>query len=125
VVCSAALSVMAVGALRGSHRAAARVVTRIEAAGRVTGDPRPVVLTTWIAGARLAWPTFDDHRWLYVTEDEVATAVARLRAAGVDRFVFVTNDMDRVRPQLAGVDVVASDVPAGGRGRQVLVLEGR
>ena len=121
VVCSSALSVMAVGALRANHRAGARVVDRIEAAGRVTGDPRPVVVTDWIAGARLAWPTFDDHRWLYVTKSRIPQAVERLRAAGVDRFVFVSNDVAAVQAQLEGLTVVASDVPPSGR--QILVLE--
>ena len=121
VVCSAALSVMAVGALRANHRAGAEVVARIEAAGRITGHPRPVVLTTWVAGPRLAWPTFDDHRWLYVTEGEVRQAVDGLRAAGVGRFVFVANDVAAVRAQLDGLTVVASDVPR--TGRQILVLE--
>jgi hypothetical protein len=83
---------MAVGGLRSYHQAGQRVVDRIEAAGRLTGDDRPVVLTTWVGGARLAWPTFDDHRWLYAPEDEVGRAVDALRAAGVagpgpDRFL--------------------------------------
>lgn len=123
VVCSASLAVMAVGALRADHREGAREEDRIVAAGRATGDERPVVVSTWIAGARLAWATFDDHRWLYVPEDDVATAVGRLRAAGVDRFVFITTDLPAVRPHLAGLTVVASDVPVNGRGRQILVLE--
>lgn len=121
VVCSAALSVMAVGSLRANHRAAARVVARIEAAGRLTGDPRPVVVSDWIAGARLAWPTLDDHRWLYVTEGGIGQAVERLRAAGVERFVFVANDVAAVRAQLDGLTVVATD--ASPTGRQILVLE--
>lgn len=123
VVCSASLSVMAVGALRADHRAGAREEARIVAAGRATGDGRPIVVSTWIAGARLAWATFDDHRWLYVPEDDVATAVGRLRSAGVDRFVFITTDLPAVRSHLAGLTVVASDVPVNGRGRQILVLE--
>ncbi|MDQ4069247.1 MAG: hypothetical protein M3203_07225, partial [Actinomycetota bacterium] len=121
VVCSVALSVMAVGALRATHRAGADVVARIEAAGRVTGDAEPVVLTTWVAGARLAWPTFDDHRWLYVADEEVGAAVDRLRSAGVGRFVFVADDIRTVRSQLDGLTVVASDVRPSGR--QVVVLE--
>jgi hypothetical protein len=123
VVCSASLSVMAVGALRADHRAGAREEDRIVAAGRATGDDRPVVLSTWIGGARLMWATFDDHRWLYVPEDEVATAVGRLRAAGVNRFVFVTTDLAAVGSHLAGLTVVVSDVAVEGRGRQILVLE--
>ncbi|HEX2047057.1 MAG TPA: hypothetical protein VHF27_04785 [Acidimicrobiales bacterium] len=121
VVCSAALSVMAVGALRANHRAGADVVDRVEAAGRLTGDPRPVVVTDWIAGARLAWPTFDAHRWLYVTKGRVAEAVDRLGAAGVDRFVLVSNDVAVLQDRLEGLTVVASDVPPSGR--QILVLE--
>jgi hypothetical protein len=121
VVCSAALAIMAVASLRAQHRAGAQVVARIEAAGRLTGDTRPVVVTDWIAGSRLAWPTFDDHRWLYVTKSRIAEAVDRLGAAGVDRFVLVSNDVAVLQERLGGVTVVASDVPASGR--QIVVLD--
>ena len=124
VVCSGALSVMAVNALRLNHRAKADLAARIEAAGRATGEARPVVATTWVAAARLAWPTFDGHRWLYVPEDDVGAATSRLRGAGVGRFVLVTTDLAAVSPQLDGLRVVAADGPPGGRGRQILVLEG-
>ncbi len=121
VVCSVALSTMAIGGLRTSHEVAARVAARIDAAGRMTGDPRPVVLTTWVGGARQVWPTFDDHRWLYVPRTDVAAASGRLQAAGVHRFLFVTFDLEADRPQLAGFAVVSTDGPAGGY--QILVLE--
>ena len=123
VVCSTALSLMAVGALRVNHQGKADLAATIEAAGRATGDARPVVVTTWIGGPRLAWPTFDDHRWLFVAPADVPTAAARLRVAGVDRFVFVTMDLAQDRPQLAGLTLVSSDGSPDGRGRQVLVLE--
>jgi hypothetical protein len=122
LVCTVALSLMAVDALRANHLGKADLVARIEAAGRVTGDDRPVVVTTWIGAPRLAWPTFDDHRWLYVPDDDVATATGRLRAAGIGRFVFVTRDLASVRSQLEEFTVVASDGPADGHGRQILVL---
>lgn len=122
VVCSVALSIMAVGALRANHEAGGELVARIEAAGRATGDDRPVVITTWVGASRLAWPTFEDHRWLYVPEDEVASAVARLPGVGVHRFVVLTTHLQAVRPQLAGLTVVASDGPPDGQGRQILVL---
>lgn len=122
-ICAIALSSMAIGGLRSSHAVAERVVARIEGAGRSTGDPRPVILTTWIGGPRLAWPTFDDHRWLYVTEDEVAIAAGRLRAAGIDRFLFVTTDLNTLRNQLAGFTVVSVDGLPSGAGYQILLLE--
>jgi hypothetical protein len=118
-VCSLALSTMAIGGLRASHQIAAHMVARIETAGRTTGDPRPVVLTTWVGGSRLAWPTFEDHRWLYVPGDDVALAARRLREAGIDRFLFVTMDIDAALPQLAGFTVVSIDDRAG---FQILVL---
>ena len=123
VVCSVALSVMAVNALRVSHRGKAALVARIEEAGRVTGDGRPVVVTSWIGASRVAWPTFEDHRWLYVPDGEVATASARLRAVGVERFVFVASEPDAARRQLAGLKIIASEPSPDARGRQILVLE--
>jgi hypothetical protein len=123
VVCSAALAVMAVGALRSYHQAGAVLENRIEAAGRATGDARPVVVTTSDAASRVAWPTFDDHRWLLVPAQEVLTAATRLRDAGVDRFVFVTNRLATDRPLLGTLTVVSIDGPGDGSGRQVLVLQ--
>ena len=121
--CALALSVMAVGGLRSGHQLAERVIDRIETAGRKTGDPRPVVLTTWVAGPRLAWPMFDGHRWLYVPEGDVATAAGRLRAAGIDRYVFITDDLEAVRPELAGLHVVSTDGAPSGLGYQILVIQ--
>jgi len=123
-VCSLALSTMAVGALRASHQVTAGIVGRIETAGGTTGDVRPVVLTTWLGGSRLAWPTFENHRWLFVPADDVATAAGRLRATGIDRFVFVTIHLEAVRAQLAGFTVVSQDGHPSGKGHQILVLEG-
>lgn len=123
LVCTLALSMMAIGGLRASNLAAAQMVARVQAAGRLTGDPRPVVLTTWVAGPRLLWPTFTDHRWLYVRRDDVGEAANRLHAAGIDRFLFVTLDLVEDRPQLAGFTVVAADGPGNGQGQQVLVVQ--
>lgn len=122
VVCSLALSVMAVGGLRASNDAAAQTVARVEAAGRATGDPRPVVLTTWGPGPRLLWPTFSDHRWLYARGAEVAEAASRLRAAGIDRFVFVTLELAQDLPMLSGFTVLSTDGPPNGHGEQILVV---
>lgn len=123
VVCSLAMSIMAVDALRVNHRTKADLVAGVEAAGRTTGDDRPVVVTDWIGAPRLAWATFDDHRWLYVPKDQVATALDRLRAAGIGRFVFVTRDLGAVRRQLDGTTVVSTAGAADGEGRQILVVE--
>ena len=122
VVCSAALAVMAVGALRSYHQAGAELENRIEAAGRATGEARPVVVTTSDGASRVAWPTFDEHRWLYVPAQDLGTAATRLRDAGVDRFVFVTNRLATDRPLFGDLTVVSTDGPADGSGRQILVL---
>lgn len=122
VVCSLAMSVMAVAGLRVNHRTKADLVAGVEAAGRATGDDRPVVVTDWIGAPRLAWATFDDHRWLFVPKDQVATAVDRLRAAGIGRFVFLTRDLPAVRHQLDGATVVSTAGAVDGAGRQILVV---
>ena len=121
VVCSAALSVMAISGLRANHQAKAGLVGRIEAAGQATGDPRPVIVTTWIAGARSMWPTFEDHRWVHVTPADLPLVRARLKAAGVERFVFVTTDLAQDLGHLGDVE---ANLPEGAvrPGRQVLVL---
>lgn len=124
VVCSLALSTMAVNGMRANHDAKATVVARIEAAGRAAGGDRPVVVTTLAAGARLAWPTFDDFRWLYVPKDQVADVAGRLREAGVGRFVLLTTDLPALEEQLARLTVVSVDGPADGQGRQILVVDG-
>ena len=122
-ICAMALSTMAVTALRSSHQGADEVVSRIETAAQSTGDPRPVVLTTWIGGPRLAWPIFEDHRWLYVRNGDVATAASRLRETGIDRFVFLSLDFEADRSQLAGFTVVSRDGSPEGEGTQILVLK--
>ena len=121
VVCSAALSVMAISGLRANHQAKARLVERIEAAGLATGDSRPVIVTTWIAGARSMWPTFEDHRWLHVPPADLPLVRARLKAVGVERFVFVTTDLAH---DVAHLGDVERSLPEGAvrPGRQVLVL---
>ncbi|HWI02329.1 MAG TPA: hypothetical protein VNT52_00625, partial [Acidimicrobiales bacterium] len=122
VVCSLALSAMAIGGLRASNRAGVEMAARVEAAGRATGDPRPVVLTTWGAGPRLLWPTFEDHRWLYARGPDLADAASRLRAAGVDRFVLLTRDLAHDLPMLSGFSVLTTDGPPDGLREQVLVV---
>jgi len=122
VVCSLALSAMAIGGLRASNKAGVEMAARVEAAGRATGDPRPVVLTTWGAGPRLLWPTFEDHRWLYARGPDLADAASRLRAAGIDRFVFVTRDLADDLPMLSGFSVLSTDGRSNGLREQVLVV---
>jgi hypothetical protein len=123
IVCSLALTTMAIGGLRTSHQVGGRIEARVEAAGRDTGDIQPVVVTTWIGGPRQLWPTFADHRWLFVPQTDLAAAAGRLRATGVKRFVFVTIDLTADRPQLAGFAIVSADGPPSGVGYQVLVVE--
>ncbi len=124
VVCTAAMSVMAVGSLRSSHRFTGELMARIERGGEQVGD-RPVLVTTAPAVPRLAWRTFDRQRWLLAEDDALADLVARLRAAGVGRFGLVTNRLRREQAEVesAGARVVARDGRPEGGDWQVLVVE--
>jgi hypothetical protein len=120
VVCSVALGMMSVVALRANHQEKERLVASIEAAEAVAGSGAPVV-TTWSAAPRFAWPIFQSTPWLRVDSAGLPVLRQRLAAAGVDRFVFVTSDVDADRAELGGLDVLWHDEPTG-RGRSVLVV---
>ena len=124
VVCTAAVSVMAVTSLRASHRFTADLMGRIERGGEQVGD-RPVLVTTVPAIPRLAWRTFDRQRWLLAGDGDLSAVVGRLRAAGVTRFGVVTNRLprDQARLDAAGARIVGRDGPPGGGDWQVLVVE--
>ncbi len=116
VVCSLAMGVMAVGALRSTHRFGADLIAAID---RTAGPDRPVLVTTTARVPRLAWPTFDDQRWLLSTPGDLGALVDRLGTIGVDRFTYVARGQ-------ADVDFLPGNVVREAstthRGWQILVL---
>ncbi len=65
------------------------------------GGAGPVVLSSLAPMGRWAWEDVDRSRWLLVTAEEVADAGARLREAGVTRFVLVTGEATTDLAELA------------------------
>ena len=126
IACSVVMSVMGLSSLRDTHRFTARLQATATEAGRDTGSTRPVMVATHAAIPRHAWATFDDQRWLLARPGGLAPLVDRLRAAGVERFVLVTEELERDTAELGSrVDVVSRTSPAGGPNWQVLVLRAR
>jgi hypothetical protein len=101
-VCSVAMAVMGLTALRSSHRAVAELVAAADRA------PADVLVTTEGAMPRFAWPTFDRQRWLLATPEGLEDLLRRLREGGYQRVGFVTRHPDRDRPALqrAGAEPV-------------------
>jgi hypothetical protein len=111
-VCSLALAVMAVSALRGSHQRTDELVAAFAATGRasvaVAGE-KPVLVATMGAVPRLSWSTFDDQRWLLAPPEELDDVLDGVRAAGVYRVALVTNNLGRDRLAWGeGVSVTAT-----------------
>ena len=128
-VCSLALAAMGVLALRHHHQRTAQLVAVFERAGRAAAeataaetDGRPVLISTQGSAPRFAWATFDRQRWLLSRPSGLPDLLVRLRAAGVTHAAFVTRDLERDRPLLAGTHVLSSDGTASARGWHVLVL---
>lgn len=118
-----ALSLMAVTSLRVAHgrNAAMNAAVAAAVAGAPAGDGGlPVVVAADGAIARHGWPTFDRARWLLGNPD-AGDLAARLRAAGIPRFVLVTRDPAAPGPGLTTV----SRRDGGGNGRywHVLVVD--
>lgn len=113
LVCSLAMSVMAVAGLRSAHRFGAGFVAAIDRTG---GPDRPVLVTSVALVPRMAWPTFDHQRWLLSTPDDLGPLVDRLRAAGIDHFTFVAHHGVGLPP---GTRLESS---AGYHGWQILVV---
>ena len=117
VVCSLAMGVMAVGALRSTHRFGADLLAAVDRTA--PGPGRPVLVTTTARVPRLAWPTFDDQRWLLSKPGDLATLVDRLGDVGIERFTFVARgqaDVDLLPP------AVVRETSITHRGWQILVL---
>lgn len=121
LVCSLAMAVMAVGALRSSHRFGEGLITAVD---RVSGPDRPVIVTTSPVASRMAWPTFDRQRWLLSKPDDLAALAGRFGPAGIQRFTFVARDgadLDRLPSSLrqevstthGGWRIVVLEAPAG------------
>ena len=126
VTCSVAMSVMGLSSLRDTHRFTARLQATATDAGRETGSARPVMVATHPAIPRHAWATFDDQRWLLARPGGLASLVDRLQAAGVERFVLVTDEIERDAAEVGSrVHVVSRSSPGGGPNWQVLVLRNR
>ncbi len=89
LVCSVAMAVMGVGALRSTHRFGVGFMATVD---RVSGPDSPVIVTTSPVASRMAWPTFDRQRWLLSKPADLATLVNRFGPAGIQRFTFVTRD---------------------------------
>jgi hypothetical protein len=123
VVCSMALSALAVKTLRDEHGASESVVAAVD---RAAGPDAPVILTTEAVLPRMAWRTFHRQRWLLVDRDGLAAYVERLRRTGVDRLTFATRDRARTEPILNRMlETIDSVGAADGRGWQVLTLRAR
>lgn len=124
VVCSVALSVMGLTALRSSHRNTAALVAAVARAGDSVDADMPVMVTTEGAMPRVAWPTFDRQRWLLAQPNGLEDLLGRLRAEGITEVGFVTRNLDRDRAGLdgAGVEVVSVDRSQSARRWHILVL---
>ncbi|MDQ6798560.1 MAG: hypothetical protein M3011_11190, partial [Actinomycetota bacterium] len=98
------------------HRFTARLTATIDLAGRaiVGSSEKPVMIATSGAIPRLAWATFDRQRWLLTEAPDLARLAARLRVAGVDRAVLVTDNPTR---DLAALGPAAEVLSSGGPSR--------
>lgn len=67
-----------------------RAVTATVEAG--DGDDRPVVVATAGPTGRISYRLVADQRWLLVEPADLPRYAARLRAAGIDRFVLIDRD---------------------------------
>jgi hypothetical protein len=124
-VCTVAMTVMAIGAARNAHQYTAHLVSTIDRAGKSVSATDPVIVTTAPAAPRLAWNTFDHQRWLLATPGGLGDLRQRLAAAGVHRYVVVTDNLAGDQAGLAGAKVVSREGPADGSGYQVLSVEDR
>jgi hypothetical protein len=85
-VCTVAVSIAALAALRGSHQRAADLTRGVVsvAARTSSGDGGlPVVISTERLMPRLSWRELDEGRWLLIERDELALALNRVGSLGV------------------------------------------
>jgi hypothetical protein len=96
VICSAALGVLAVQALRRTHIDTTVALDSTRAAAHRAGNPRlaggerPIVVTTMRLYPQIVWPVYFDYRWAAPEREDLASLVCRLAGAGVERLVLAT-----------------------------------
>lgn len=110
-----ALAVLGVRDQRTTERGAETFTSAVTAAGRQAGPGKPVLVTTQGIVPRLAWKTFPRQRWLLADADHPDHLVARLRRAGIHRFVLVTDDPRRDAPVARGATERSESVVLGWR----------
>lgn len=115
------MAIMGIASVTNGHRFTADLMADIGRAGHQVAGNRPVMITTSPAIPRFAWNTFGSQRWLLTTPGETDELVQRLRAAGIERAVLVTNGNDRNKPRLPP-NVEIDSRPSPGGGWQILVL---
>ncbi len=123
-VCCASLTTMGIVAHRSANDASVRLAAWVEA-GTADVTPHggaPVVVSTDEVLPRLAWPVFDDRRWLVAAPSQLDDLVDRLDAAGVDQFALVTAAPVGVRRHLTGADVLRVDTHPDGQGLSILIV---
>jgi hypothetical protein len=114
VVCSVAMTTMALTSLHESTQAKERLVASIDRTARATGSSRPVVVTTAFSVSALAWPSLDRAAWLHSRPSELPDLVRRLEASGIRRFVLVTPDAAQDEAVVGRSAVTATDLPVPG-----------
>lgn len=119
LVLSLALSAMALRTKRDLQGAAERLGQQLVGfapashLGPDDRDGRPIIISTAFVVPQVVWPELDGARWLRLRDDEEVGKVKgpdrrieALLAAGVDRFTFVTLDLDLDRPLLGDARIV-------------------
>lgn len=121
VVCSLALTSMALLSVRSSHRYWSGVMDSVKQAHGVAGPGAPV-MATWSAAPRYVWPILDRSRWVVTSSADVGRLRRSFAELGFRRYLFVSIDVEADRAALAGLDVVWSDGPLD-NGRRILVVQ--
>ncbi len=92
-VCTVAVSITGVAALRGSHQRTAELTEGVAAVAATTtsgdGGP-PVVVATERLIPRLSWRHLDEGRWLLVPRDDLGRALEQLRDLGIRQVTVAT-----------------------------------
>lgn len=83
--------------------------------GATDEDRRPVVVSGEFNLPQTIWPVYEDARWLRLRDDgdpplEVPDSrILAMLEAGLDRFTFITTDLERDRPLLGSAVTVGPD----------------
>ena len=125
VVCSLAMATLGVASLRTQHRRLGQLMTAGDSAGAIVaagGTERPVMVATYPSVPRWGWRTFDQHRWLITTPEDLRPLLERLRGAGVTRIGLVSPFRSRDRALLGDDPIVWSSSPPRAPGWHVFVV---